>query len=225
MRIKVVTQNVAAYDSRAEKRSTLAAVRKENPHVALLQEGGALWNSMDLFTGYDAWRSKDAGLPILYRDAQPTALGWWEAYPETRVGRWGAGPAVLKSGVDAFVRVYGVLFVDAHLAPSVTRRRPVDLAAREGWEKRRRLYRLEVEQLCDMTAGSHDVVIAGDFNAEWGHELMRPLARAGFKSWSRPTHGRRSIDQFLVRGDVRVVGLRDVNTASDHDMLVAVMEL
>lgn len=128
------------------------------------------------------------------------------AYPDTKVGSWGAGPSMMLAGWDTMIVTepfpderLGV--IDLHAVPSVTRSGD-DKAARDGRAARDALSELEFEQVAKMAGDLEHVIIGGDTNLPPGHENFAPLLDAGFVAVEPGIshHPSSRIDRFFVRG-------------------------
>ena len=127
------------------------------------------------------------------------------AYPDTKVGAWGAGPSTLRAGWDHAVRVkvkdLEFWVINVHLAPSVTREVNTK-AERAARERRRELHLLEVQQIKEMLDGMDRAIAIGDWNCRPGYEGLFPLRRdRKLRIVSPgPTHGDNPIDWAVVKG-------------------------
>lgn len=179
--------------------------------------------------GHPGWRGYlgdgsdgAAATPILWR----TVLGRPRchtsvAVPRRYVGPRGAGPGTVKRKVTNRIRIRvgrtRVHVLNAHLLPSATRRNL------PRGETRRRLahYRDHIAAILAVVARRHGVVfVTGDFNAEPGWRLLKPMRRAGLRQdVTDPTHGRRVIDLVWHRcgAGVRVTSARVLRLTSDHE--------
>lgn len=214
MRLTLRGYNMPARVGRDAARREVRRVL-EGADAVVWQEGVHVARHLDHI---DGWRAvvlpDDRALPIaLPARAKVTGYGSVRAYPDTPVGAWGAGPPTLRAAWCHAIRVqYGsredraVWIVDAHLAPSVTRR-AVTPAARAGRERRRRLHQLEVDQLHQLTRRLDRVVVLADWNAPPHYPGMAPL-RDGLVD-AGATHGRHTYDYAFVKGvapvDARVL--------------------
>ena len=145
------------------------------------------------------------------------------AFPDTRVGKWGAGPTVLAPGWDVFLHlappgVDPIWWGFGHLPPSINGEVSND-REREGMEERRRIHRLEVEQIADVAARCDRFVFQADWNCRKSYKGLEPLWDAGLRPHVTllPTHGRTVIDWTVTKG-VEVLNVRRLGKGgSDHN--------
>lgn len=195
--------------------------------ILTLSEARAHHDHLDHLSGWTTFVGEDPALTISWRDELLRVVdsGTHQAYDDTFVGRWGAGPSTLRAARNPVVTLEllatgeSLVVMAVHLAPSVTRRRPVLPAARASWRKRRELYREEVALIvgvAESTPPEIPFVVVGDFNAPPSFGLLDPLRRARLRTVrTDPTHGRRQIDLAWARG-CALSFVETTRTASDH---------
>lgn len=186
----------------------------DGAHALILQEGRHAEDNLAPYSIQNAdghWAVEstlgDPALPMLiHRSLRITGRMSRQAYPDTPVGSWGAGPATLKAAWDVGVLLEGhgvepFWLIDAHLPPSVSRPAHTkdEKAARD---RRRVLHKLEIANLVEMTKDLSRVVIGGDFNCGPGYPGLDPLILFGFRDVQPgPTHGpHERIDHWFVKG-------------------------
>ncbi len=156
-----------------------------------------------------------------------------EATPRTDVGPFGAGPSVVKRKVVAEVDVVddgGRLdILGTHLVASATRNRPGQRRQLATLLRRRRLYRRHIRALARLvreTAGEgRALLVVGDFNANPGARLLRPLRRLGLRQHiKRDTFGNDTYDQaYTLNADVSRVVVVPM-PGHDHDAILVDVE-
>jgi endonuclease/exonuclease/phosphatase (EEP) superfamily protein YafD len=191
-----------------------------------LNEARAHHEHLDGLLGWTTFVGEDPALTISWRDdlLRMVDSGAHWAYDDTYVGRWGAGPSTLRAAWDPVVTLESrqtgerVAVMAVHLAPSVTRRRPILAKPRASWERRREVYRDEVAMIARVAGSTAEspFVVVGDFNAPPTFELLDPLRDARLRTVrTDPTHGRRQIDLAWARG-CDLSFMSTTRTPSDH---------
>jgi hypothetical protein len=146
------------------------------------------------------------------------------AFPATPVGAWGAGPSTLKPGWDVFLRldpegVDPIWWGFGHFPPSLNGPVSND-RERHSRDERRRIHRLEVEQVAEMAARCDRFVFQADWNCRKSYEGLEPLWDAGLTAHVPllPTHGATGRIDWTVTKGVDVLGHRMLRKGgSDHN--------
>ena len=222
-RLRVLTANIL-YDN-GDVGSLVSDLRRWSPHLVLVQELSpvnleALRRSRVL----DAYP-----FSVVSPRPSPLGIGMWSRLPLADAGEWTlAGSPMLRATVSVSGRP--VVVANVHT------RAPFGAGGRPAWET----------QLREMTATlgreGRPAVVAGDFNATWGHRPFRELlAGAGLRDahvergrgWAVTwPHGRWPVpplvrlDHVLVSPSFAVTGVREGQAGgSDHLPVVADLAL
>lgn len=163
-----------------------------------------------------------AGTPIV-------STGYVRCTPRSRVGAWGAGPAVIAAKGIRWSRVVidgsEVTVGVTHMVPSVQRtaRGPI---AKAGLARRRALYRKHIRAVVAWVESVQGpLVVMADWNATSDFPLLQPLRDAGLTCSSAPSHGKRDIDQLWSRGLDVVNAEALTGFSSDHRPVTASYDL
>jgi hypothetical protein len=211
-------QNAPARMGPANREKVVKAHAGRRPWVTGYAEGHHLMGEMARFTSYVEAGFTEWGTPCFYRpDLMVLGRREEEAYPNTKVGSWGAGPPVMAQAYPHLLKVVDpeddiepIWYENAHLVPSIDRKAEGEAALRNR-RLRRRLHKMETEKIVDNAAGLDRVVVAADWNDDPNDEAADRLRAAGFTIISDSR-----IDWWALRG-VEVVrhGLMPKN-GSDH---------
>lgn len=154
-----------------------------------------------------------------------------QAFPDTKVGGWGAGPATMLAGWNSLWLLGDEhrdepdveLWVGAaHLAPSMRRGLPAEghpsyRAAKANRDKRIDLGRLEIANIIELSEDLDRVAWGADWNLGPRDPFVRPLLAAGFSIVDvGPTCDGRAIDWWAVRGVTVLRKRRTPRGISDH---------
>jgi GH25 family lysozyme M1 (1,4-beta-N-acetylmuramidase) len=168
---------------------------------------------------------------LIHPDLYPcvASLSTTEAVPSTLVGDPGAGPRQQKRKVVQKVRISrrfkvgiprrALRIVWGHYGPSATR---ADLPNHELREKLHRQH--TAANLKATSKGKSLTFVVADFNCEFDHRLMAPYRAAGFEQLhTGPTHGRNTIDYWLVKKPRKAPKAFTVSGSSDHHAVAVVI--
>lgn len=225
--LTLVTMNLQAHMALWKvARSVRKVVRLGHPHLLAFQEIGGVHKWLLIRT---ALGRRYAGLR-LRGDASATPVAWrrsrfhlrakraWPLSGETRVGKAGAGPSVLRAKAatvavlwDRFQHVY-VILVNVHLAPQP------DLNEARGQLSEQQIEGLvALKHWADETYPGCVILMPGDFNIV-DRQRLQPLVDAGMHiGRDVADHGRHALSRIL--SNVVHRGMHTIQDLSDHDAL------